>query len=218
MIVDGFPFCLQISSASAADVTNLSNLLSGFLGAAFGGLIAALSSLLAVKKQAKFTRQIDKERLDNEVEGVIQSIYDEIETVYGGYIQSIGRFVEELKPGGSLMVHYHVSEDYFTIFNSNAVLIGKIDNSELRSLIVNTYTKGKMLLDSFRLNNDILSRYEHQSILYYKGKDEYDRDLANHESVKLVLIASKIRERHVDALESAKRLLKCIELRKCKVD
>jgi hypothetical protein len=57
------------------------------------------------------------------------------------------------------MSTYAVGFDYFTIFHSNAFLIGRIDNVELRRLMVQTYTHAKGLIDSYRLNNSMLEKH-----------------------------------------------------------
>ena len=77
------------------------------------------------------------------------------------------------------MAYYQASEDYFTIYNSNAHLIGKIEDDSLRSEIVRTYSRAKGLLDSLRLNNSFVSGYEefHEKARNSrKPEDEQRRD------------------------------------------
>jgi len=216
MIVDAFPYCIQtINSLDISDPT-LSGLLSGVFSAVIGGVLTGLFSLVAVGKQVKSTRQIDRERLEEEIDGIIQAIYDEITTVYKAYEQSIGVLVEALKQKEIFTTYYYVTEDYFTIYNSNASVIEKISDRELRSLIVETYCKAKMLLDVFELNNNILSRHHELVILSYKAKDEYDMALASREETKLIVNATAIRKRHNDLKICINRLIQHIEKRSFK--
>lgn len=205
-----------MASSYAEGISDWNGLTSGLIGAVVGGLIAGLFSLWAVNKQVSSTRLIDKERLENEIEGIVQAICDEIETIYNAYESSGGKLVEELGERQGLLMYYYVDEDYFTMYNSNASVIGKIKDKELRSAIVTTYNKAKMLLDSFRLNNRILSRYDELIVLSYKGKDQYDMALADHERTKLVVNAAAIKKRHNEAKESVLKLLKLVDERRRK--
>lgn len=64
--------------------------------------------------------------------GVLQGIHDEIETLWDSYLSTVGSHVESLREGNALMLYWPVTQDYFTIYNSNASLIGKISDHDLR--------------------------------------------------------------------------------------
>jgi len=61
--------------------------------------------------------------------------------------------LEKIEEGNPVDFYYPISENYFTVFESNAGLIGKIKNDDLRETIVETYTQVKGMIDSFKMNN-----------------------------------------------------------------
>lgn len=74
--------------------------------------------------------------------------------------------MDVLENGKPLLTHWHVMNDFFTLYNSNAFLISKIPDNDLRKEIVTIYTMAKGLIDSFRFNNELLGKYE-QVLSFY---------------------------------------------------
>ncbi len=58
-------------------------------------------------------------------------------------------------------MYYPLTQDYFTVYQSNAHLIGEIQNEDLRGLIILTYSAAKGVVDSYRYNNHIVEKHEH---------------------------------------------------------
>lgn len=58
------------------------------------------------------------------------------------------------------MRYYPLTQDYFTTYQSNAHLIGEIENDDLRNLIIEMYSEAKGVVDSYRYNNHIVGQHE----------------------------------------------------------
>ena len=80
--------------------------------------------------------------------GILQAIHDEIETLWDNYMDGIGHHTEALADGQPLNIYYPVTQEYFTVYNTNAFFIGRIRDHDLRKLIVSTYSKARGLIDS----------------------------------------------------------------------
>lgn len=136
------------------------NLLSALLGALLGGILSLAGSWLAVKLTYKMNRKIDEENSIALVTGFLHTIRSDIESLYKGYFESIGNVIETISDGQPVLSIYIVDEDYFTVYNSNANLLVKIKDNHLRQEIVNTYNIAKSLIDSYRVNNHLLGKFE----------------------------------------------------------
>ena len=69
-------------------------------------------------------------------------------------------------PTAPFSVTYFVGVfDYFSIYSGNALLIGRIDDATLRRLIVQTYTNYKTLMDTYRFNSELLSKFQSTTLL-----------------------------------------------------
>ena len=80
--------------------------------------------------------------------------------------------------------YYPVSQNYFIIYEQNAKLIGGIKDDNIRSLIIECYVLMKGLVDSFGLNNGLVSRLENTQLAFNKTHSKEDA------KVVLALISS----------------------------
>lgn len=94
------------------------------------------------------------------LKSLLQAIHDEIETVWESYQMGMGIHIEALKEGQPLLMYYPVTQDYFTVYSGNSFLIGRIDDNDLRKDIIVTYTLARALIDSYRMNNELVQKYE----------------------------------------------------------
>jgi hypothetical protein len=127
--------------------------------AVWGGISGGFFAVVAVIVQSWLVRRETKAAERKMLISVLQAILEEIQTVWDRYMQTMGGTIGNHPQGQPFMSTYAVGFDYFTIFHSNAFLIGRIDNVELRRLIVQTYTHAKGLIDSYRLNNSLLEKH-----------------------------------------------------------
>ena len=100
------------------------------------------------------------------INGVLQAINVELKEIYrqlnSSSMKKAWKEFEEIEKGDErkyFRMIFPVSQDYLTIYRSNANLIGQIKNSDLRQKIVRDYTSLHMLLEMYKLNNRILIQY-----------------------------------------------------------
>ena len=106
---------------------------------------------------------------------------------------------------------FMASNDYFTVYTSNAFLIGQIKNNDLRKAIVRTYTLSKSLLDSLRINNHFVEqRGIHWQALQLNPENTFHKQQFRSFQDRAVDMASRIKDRHNmtrDAVSDIKRRL-----------
>jgi hypothetical protein len=146
--------------------------------------IAGRFTLRAVEEthqRAVQTQQVNQARI---IENYLHAIHDEIESIWELYMREMGHHVESLEDNQPLKLYYPILHDYHTVYKTNASLIGQITDKKLRKAIVLTYTKARSLIDSLRLNNDYLQKYEYWYRLSIQNKKWTDFDSNVMSSIK----------------------------------
>ena len=136
------------------------SLMSGFVGAVIGGVITGGFTLYGIWRSEKFARSSSSANEAELVTALLQAIHDELEVVFDRYRAQAAPLVEALGDNEPFLVYFPIASDYFTVFNGNAHLIGRVRDHDLRRSIVRTYVVSKGLVDSFRMNNHMLMEYE----------------------------------------------------------
>ena len=131
-----------------------------FFAARHGGKMAAKASRDSLRQTFQGQEQRDKKRQQETIQGVLQAINEELNILWELYIKNFGVYLEEVKKGGIFDVPVSISQDYFTIYRSNANLIGQIENSDLRRKVVKVYTLLQAMLDCYQINSIRLGKYQ----------------------------------------------------------
>jgi len=184
---------------------------SAIIGALVGGYMSRKASLEATEQAHKNTIELQEKERKQTIKSLLRAIFDEITTLWERYMWSIGEELEKLPKGKPLLLYYPITQEYFTIYNSNASLIGSIQDSYLRSYIVKTYYKAKSLIDSYRMNNDYLRIYENYEMLGMQTQNHFFQFQA---AVYLNLMGQyveKIKKTHYEIKEDVSKLLRLIE-------
>lgn len=88
---------------------------SAIIGAIVGGVITGYFALRSTKNAHE--NQL-KQAAQNEarlIQGVLQAIHDEIETVFERYQETMGAKLESLKDGEALLAYYPLVSDFFSL-------------------------------------------------------------------------------------------------------
>lgn len=185
---------------------------SAISGAIIGGLIAGFFALRSTQKSFDNQRKHADENEEKLIKGVLQSIHDEIETIIDRYQETMGARIESLGKGEALSFYYPLVSDFFTVYNGNSFLIGRIPDNDLRKQIIKTYTLAKGIVDSFRMNNDFVSKWEFAEKLYAETKSDVHKEQAIAHYASLIDYAETLKESHKSLKAEVATLLR--ELRK----
>lgn len=148
-------------------LSGLMNLLSGLIGAVVGGLMAMWAGSKSAKQQFDYSRMLQVEAEREATRRFLLAIKAEVETIWTGYEHEVGHRVGALQPGEGLPVTYRLRQQYFTVYDTNAQYLGHVEDDELRSAIVRTYTLAKGLIDTHLVNNDLLERMNAVAVTIY---------------------------------------------------
>ncbi len=118
--------------------------------------------------------------------------------------------VESLNDNEALAFYYPLVSDFFTIYNGNSFLIGRIKDNDLRKQIIKTYTLAKGMVDSFRLNNDLVSKWEFSEKLYAESQLDVHKNQAVAHYQSLIEYAKSLKESHKLLKQETSSLLRAL--------
>ena len=130
----------------------------GFLGAVLGSSVTGVVTFNVARYQAKTEREKNLESEQRLIDGFLNSILEEVETLWNRYFETCGRPLENSHEDTPFDFYYPVFQDFFTIYSTSGFLIGRLRDTELRRHIVRTYAQARGLVDSFRFNNFLIEK------------------------------------------------------------
>lgn len=182
-----------------------------------GAAIAGYCSLKATKNAHKNELKKQENNQKNEIKNLLQAIHDEISILWETYLWGVGNDLEKLENEKPLNVYYPLTQEYFTTYNNMSHLIGTIENDKLRKSIIETYTMCRSLVDSYRLNNDFVQKYEHWYWLFIETNEESHAAKAQSQLIVLTNYAKTLKEIHFKLKKKKQNLIKLIEEEQKKV-
>jgi len=137
----------------------VSDALVAFFGAVVGGGITGYYTLKATDKAIRDQNEKELKREEKEVQNLLDALGVELNALWGFHMRRVGEKIEQLPDGQPLEFYYPLTQDYFTIYNANAAMIGRIKDAALREAIVVCYNKCKKVVDGFKYNNELVREY-----------------------------------------------------------
>ncbi|TDY01113.1 hypothetical protein [Thiohalophilus thiocyanatoxydans] len=187
------------------------NLLSALGGAIIGGGIAGFFSLKSTNKAHENAVALEEKKQLELMSGLLQGLHDELETLWDTYSDGVGVQLEALGEDKPLLMYYPVTQEYFPIYMGNSFLIGRIEDTDLRKKIVTTYTKARGLIDSYRLNNDMVKKFEHWQSMYRQTGQGVFNEHAEDYYGRLSKYAKKIKKSHDELKASKAEVLRALQ-------
>jgi len=184
---------------------------ASLLGAVVGGVITAL----VARKSAERVFQNELKKRDIEkrenLEGLYKAIKSELNTLWSRYNEGAAKDLHNLEEGQPLLRYYPLTQNYFTVYRSNAHLIGEIPDDNLRELVIRTYSIAKGLVDSYRYNNHIVGKYEHWQWLAAETKKPLHQARVKSSWRACVEYVEVLKKSHSEAKKALKELNTAID-------
>lgn len=187
---------------------DIPTLVSTGIGAFIGSVITLAATLISHALQSSSR----KKRSRLLMQGFLQALHDEIETLWESYMEGVGSKVESSQDDQPLGFYWVVTQEYFTVYSGNAHLIGQIEDADLRKSIVTTYSKARGLIDSFAMNNQIVQKLEYAQLMFQETGSLVYQTQANAYMQALTMYAKSVRESHTSLKNCVQSLLR--DLRK----
>ncbi|MGP9437423.1 hypothetical protein ACT3RR_18530 [Ewingella sp. AOP8-B2-18] len=167
-----------------------------------GGVIAGYYSLKATKEAHKHQKNLAEDNEKLIISSLLQALHDELETIFCRYQEGMGCKLESLEDGQPLAFYYPLVSDFFTVYHGNSFLIGRINNNTLRKNIIKTYTLAKGMIDSFRMNNDLVQKVEHWESIYEETRSPTHEYRLHAHNNSLIMYAAILKQQHFELKEN----------------
>jgi hypothetical protein len=169
--------------------------------------VQGVGSLLAIiAAVVLYVRQYEDKRADdaNETRAFVQAIRDEVETVWNDYSEQTGALLRATPAGKPNDAFVPNLKDGLIIYRASPSRLGRIDDNELRKLIVTTYVGLTGHFNSLTVNNQMLVETEQ----LHSSSDFPDKvyRIANREKA-LAAYADALKKSHNDLQDTVKALL-----------
>lgn len=185
--------------------------LYGFAAAMVGAFVGGVFTLRATDKAIREEREKEIRRDEKEVQNMLDAIGIELGTLWTFHMRRIGGMVENLPEGAALEFYYPLTQDYFTVYNTNAAKIGQVKDPILREAVVVCYNKAKKVVDGFKYNNELYVDYRNTMVMPDESKRHAEFVKAKHKA--LVDYGQMAKEDHFELKGYMERLQMLLENR-----
>lgn len=119
------------------------SLISGFVGAIIASIVAYRTTKQAHENNIKLEKLKEKET----EKAVVLSIVEELKVLKNTYEKDMDVLYNKLSDDNYIEGYYTITQDFMTIYSSNANKLGMVQNEELRNLIIKSYTYLKKYIE-----------------------------------------------------------------------
>ena len=130
----------------------LSSFFANNTGSIIVGILTLIGAVLGVHFTNRSNQKAENNRIKTETKAFLQAILTELNILWKVYEEeedSLGKFLENNARFQRFIEIIIPSDIYFIIYKSNANSLGKINNDELRKLIVSVYIHINEMYNSF---------------------------------------------------------------------
>jgi len=180
------------------------------IGAIAGGVITGYFSSKATKVAHANQKEIALENENQIIRSLMQALHDELETIFDNYQENMGNRLESLDDGKPLFFYYPLVSDFFNVYNGNTFLLGRIKDNDLRKSIIKTYTLGKGMVDSYRMNNDLVQKFEHWDSVYAETQSKFYLEKARAQQQGLIEYARVLKQQHATLKQNVHATLRSL--------
>lgn len=167
-----------------------------------------------------FEEIVESRRKDRETQSrnefernVLSAIRRELEALSQIYDNGIGAEFAKVADGQIFEMRLGLTQDWFTVFNANAVHLGRIDR-EISKRVVMIYVLLKSLIEEYRINNDYVTDWE--QITIGRRQNSTDQFLVQRQHQRhewMVLQVKKIRTVETKMRAQVKELYELLDKR-----
>ena len=133
-------------------------LLSGLVGSLIGGGLAIVGAVWGVHLQHAAQAKLADKAAAVEIAGYLGALHAELTVLWTSFDTRVRPALIALPDGQVFDFQWPSRHDYFTVYNTNAHLLGRVPSVDLRALIVTTYTATKGMLESLGYNGEAVQR------------------------------------------------------------
>lgn len=129
---------------------------SALISTAVGAIAAIVGGVVAAEVEKKHAREARRAT----VVGGVKAIGAELSVNFTRYEERLAPSLRALRRGDIFNFTWPVQAEYFPVYAANASLLGELGNDQLAREIITAVAHAKGMVDSLRLNTDLVQKYE----------------------------------------------------------
>jgi hypothetical protein len=182
------------------------------LGAWLGARIAGRYSREATQKLLDGERAKREEEDRKQVKALLSALHAEVVSVWENYMATSGEHLDTLPDGQPFNYYVPIIADYFPVYHGSVSLLGLINDENLRLRIISGYTVAKSLVDSLRLNNELVKAHDAANDdASHAGNTNASQQIKKLRSQALLTYAGKLKRAHERAKQTGKELSELLQ-------
>lgn len=185
----------------------MAELASSIIGALIGGGLAALAAYWSVRATQRGEAVARAKSEQETVRALLCAFREELTAIFQRYNDTAAPDLEALAQNQPFLYVYPVVNDFFTIYNSNARFIGRIPDDRVRAQVVKTYVLAKGQVDSFRMNNVLVDKFERASAMFNETKKPEHQAFAQAAYQQLVSYAPVLKAGNNEVKQAYQQLM-----------
>ncbi|MHC4425117.1 MAG: hypothetical protein ACYSYV_03355 [Planctomycetota bacterium] len=195
------------NSISAPVVSSATTWIVPLVASLIGGGMALLGVLFTHWLDSRKRKQAEEQALQN----LYRAILVEFSAFWEWYQEGPGRTLESLEEGEPLRAYVAATREYFSVYRSNSILVGRIRDDELRDILVKTYVQIQALMDAYQLYGDFLEKHQECEWSAGENGNEAHKLRARTGSLMAVGYSVALRQKHDIVKQNVHRLIELLE-------
>ena len=126
------------------------------IGGLVGGLMTRSASITATNKAFELNRTLQTRARKEGLRRVLLGIRTELTVAWENYTAGYGTAIENHTPGTAFRYVFPIDDSGFVFYQTNNAALGDLPDDELRELIIKCYLQSQVILNTHRMNNEML--------------------------------------------------------------
>jgi hypothetical protein len=185
--------------------------IGAILGAIVGGTIAGVFSILATRQLLNEERQKSQDERQEGVKALLCALKSEVRSVWSHYMGDMGQHIEALPQGQGCNYYFPIIGEYFPIYNGSVNSLGLIKDDLLRHSIISVHTLAKSLIDSYRLNNQLIDEWEEAKDKVFYIQTIHSQQVAKAKEQELMAYSPSLKKLHGETKKAVEELLEVLD-------
>ena len=145
----------------AAIFSVMGAVVAGLLGGWVSGVLTRAAARDGAEQANRLNQLQQAREATARAVAFVQAIQAEAEALWILVNRDIAPAVRAIDVQRPMIAKFVISDGYFSVYDSNAVMLGLVDDRNARKNIVKTFIAARAFVDTIKTNNLLVERYEH---------------------------------------------------------
>lgn len=174
------------------------------IGGIVGGWMTRSASIKATKEAFELNRALQERARKENLRRVLLGIRTELTVAFENYTGAYGAAIDAHAPGTAFKYVYPIDDSGFVFYQTNNAALGDLEDDDLRELIIKCYLQSQVILNTHRINNELLEAVDRYSSMLTHGHSEHIPKLISEKQADLDAFGDSIVFNYMNAAQLIK--------------